>query len=205
HVPNLSPAVEAVVMRALSKNVLDRYPSVLQFAEELEKAINQPANVANALPNDPNNIIILPQLPAPQAGQSGGGPDSQALPTFLAGAGAPNQVGGTPESQLSAQLAGNQAGVAPDPQAQSSSPVRTPPNNQAGGVPESPILGPLSAVIPPVNQAGAMPEPQIPGGAGGNQAGAAPEPQAQSPFLDVMPPAIRLEQRQTHRLYHHFW
>jgi len=38
--PNLSPQIEAVVMRALARNVNDRYPSTVQFAADLERAAN---------------------------------------------------------------------------------------------------------------------------------------------------------------------
>ena len=41
-VPALSPAVEAVVMRALAKNPKERFPSVREFAEALEEASKRP-------------------------------------------------------------------------------------------------------------------------------------------------------------------
>ena len=40
--PTLSPAVEAVVMRALAKNPMERFPSVKEFAEALEEASKRP-------------------------------------------------------------------------------------------------------------------------------------------------------------------
>jgi eukaryotic-like serine/threonine-protein kinase len=41
---NISPAIEAVVMRGLSKNPKDRYPSVKTFADELKGALGDPGD-----------------------------------------------------------------------------------------------------------------------------------------------------------------
>jgi eukaryotic-like serine/threonine-protein kinase len=41
---NISPALEAVVMRGLSKNPKDRYPSVKTFADELKASVNEPGD-----------------------------------------------------------------------------------------------------------------------------------------------------------------
>jgi len=67
-VPTLAPEVEVVVMRALAKDAKDRYPSVSEFAQNLEGAINRGNNIGagannpfggmGANPNDPfgNNM-----------------------------------------------------------------------------------------------------------------------------------------------------
>jgi len=57
--PSLSPAVEQVVMRALEKEAQRRFPSVKDFAEALEYALNAPANQPN---NPPSTVSFVPSL-----------------------------------------------------------------------------------------------------------------------------------------------
>lgn len=76
-VPTLPPAVEAVVMKALSKEIRDRFFSVNDFAQALEQAIVNTRSSGNVYPVNPQNIA---------AGFPGGGA-------------AGNQLGGTPIRQ----------------------------------------------------------------------------------------------------------
>lgn len=67
-IPSLLPDVEAVVMKALSKEPRDRYTSVSEFARELERAINQGGangNGSSNAPNDPfaNNPFVASPPP----------------------------------------------------------------------------------------------------------------------------------------------
>ncbi len=50
-VPTLPPEVEVVVMRALAKKAEDRYPSINEFAQALEGAINQGNNMGGGTNN----------------------------------------------------------------------------------------------------------------------------------------------------------
>ncbi|MFQ5343163.1 MAG: protein kinase [Anaerolineae bacterium] len=48
--PDLPPAVEAVILRALAKNPADRYPSAAAFAADLRRSLTQPAQPRSRVP-----------------------------------------------------------------------------------------------------------------------------------------------------------
>jgi eukaryotic-like serine/threonine-protein kinase len=79
--PNLgvSPAVEAVIMRALARNPGDRYSSTVEFATELERAVqgNQPTQQQPL--GQPPRPVSTPYPPPPQQ-QAGPRPGSQQMP-----------------------------------------------------------------------------------------------------------------------------
>jgi serine/threonine-protein kinase len=55
--PNLSPQIERVILRALEKDPLQRYPSIEELKQELEKAVLQP--VVGEIPGAP---VQTPQM-----------------------------------------------------------------------------------------------------------------------------------------------
>jgi serine/threonine protein kinase len=70
-IPDLPPAVEAVLRRALSKNITDRYPSIRDFAHALEiAAVARPVEVA--LPP-----VQVPQDPSGRSGGAGEAPQKE--------------------------------------------------------------------------------------------------------------------------------
>jgi eukaryotic-like serine/threonine-protein kinase len=76
--PRLSPAVDAVLLRALAKQPQERFPSVLQFAQALEQAFQQREIPPVPLPGNPlpqaeeySSLSTMGQAIAPRTPQQG--------------------------------------------------------------------------------------------------------------------------------------
>lgn len=202
-VPTLPPAVEAVVMKALSKNVRDRYPSVLKFAEQLEKSITSPEQAASSPPDKPAsatpravpassskgagaNVSPAPQKVSRPAKADAANKDAAAalLPVALppsTPAGAGQKSLPPPEPVLPAQ--------APVPAPPDGAPaVATPVNNQPAAIPD------LQAARDAADPVKATPDTQEPTPflierpPTAQPPAANPDQQGQSPFLGGMPP-----------------
>jgi serine/threonine protein kinase len=70
---DVSPAVEAVVMRGLAKRAGDRFPSITAFARALEDAMSGKAAPVAPRPSPPRSTVVYGARPAPA-------PDSQPAP-----------------------------------------------------------------------------------------------------------------------------
>lgn len=209
-VPTLSPTIEAVVMKALSKNLRDRYPSILQFAEQLEKAIKQPKQVAIEALKAPGNIagvplpmpaphnkqaevIVLPaprlQLPSPapaDAAKQGGAAPVPKIPSPLPAPAVVPPIKQQAASQEDILLSPPASAAEPSFKQAAEPEISLPPP-----IPASNLAARAVPVSPPSNQAtanSAIPDPVNADGAAGDQVGVAPGPQHQSPFLAGMPP-----------------
>lgn len=205
-VPTLPPAVEAVVMKALSKNVRDRYPSVLKFAEQLEKSITRPEQAASSPPDKPAsatpravpaslskgasvNVPPTPQKVSRPAKADAANKDAAALlpsalpPSTLAGAGQ-KSLQPPPEPGLPAQTP---VSAPPD----GAPAVAAPANNQPVAIPDLQVArdaaDPVKATSGPQE-----PTPFLIGRPPVSQPVAAcPTPDAPSSFLMGKPPTAQ--------------
>lgn len=183
-VPTLPPAVEAVVMKALSKAIPDRFVSVNDFAQALEQAINKARSSSNVYPDNPQNIVA--GFPGGGAGgQFGGTPLRQTPPTPVVGPSpVPNQTpflgfGGVPNP--------------PTPQPQIP-PAGSYPTPGQGSMPGGMQNGQMAPTVP-AGQYGAPGQGPAPGGMPHGQGPLRlplpPDPQpipGRGPFLDGVPP-----------------
>ena len=64
-VPSLSPAVEAVVMKALAKEPQNRYPTIRDFATALRLASTRTAAASSSIVTDASTPVPGSQLPSP--------------------------------------------------------------------------------------------------------------------------------------------
>ena len=192
----ISPQMEAVVLKALSKEVKDRFISVIDFAKDFEKAVNESANGV--------------QAPAPQAGHPVVVSDIHFTQPTVAGLNAkpqPSPAQPTPSTaQTGTKMAKSQLKKNPPPP--SPQKIPTPPQNspipptiltpQSGASSQIPSSSPEAAdsyqgsvqqgstffQTPPPAGPSIQPMP-FPSGTGTNQGG----PQQGSTFFQTPPPA----------------
>jgi serine/threonine-protein kinase len=110
-VPDLSPGVEAVLNRALAKQIQDRYPRVEAFAEDFRQRIND-KTLGTYTPFKPHTLAN----------------NRPIAPTIVASSAAPVMSPGTPWPQMGS-YAGGQAPIStgPDPVAMVHTPASLPP------------------------------------------------------------------------------
>ncbi len=206
-IPTLPPAVEAVVMKALSKEIRDRFPSVNDFAQALEQAIVNTRGSGNDLPSYSAKHPRGVSGRSGRRNQLGGTPLRQTPPAPGIGASpVPNQTpfpgfGGVPNSPMpqpqippagsylprgqGATPAGMQNGqMAPTiPAGQYTAPGQSP---TPAGMP----YGQMAPTIP-AGQYAAPGQGSMPGGQGPLRLPHPPDPQpipGRGPFLDGVPP-----------------
>ena len=183
-VPTLPPAVEAVVMKALSKAIPDRFVSVNDFAQALEQAIINAHSSGSVYPNNPQNIAA--GFPGGGAGGPfGGTPIRQTPPTPVVGPSpVPNQTpflgfGGVPNPPM------------PQPQIPLTASYPTPGQGSLVGGMQNGQMAPTV----PAGQYGVPGQGPTPGGIlhghGPLRLPLPPDPQpipGRGPFLDGVPP-----------------
>jgi outer membrane protein assembly factor BamB/serine/threonine protein kinase len=176
-VPTISPAVEQVVLKALSKEPQQRFPSVREFATALEQASEQ----AETLPAQrPVNQPIAPQPSAPPSYQVDG-PANQPV-SKLAPVAPSEQAASFPQAQRANPV--NQAAPqsVPVPQAERAIPPTQIPKSGNQATPQSAAMPPTQ-VVRPANQPPAQPAPY---------ASSQPNPQfstPREPYQDTSLPA----------------
>ncbi len=185
----ISPEVETVVMKALSKEVRDRYTSVIQFAEALEEAVNRPNTGTNLPPQGkaPNSRNLpIPAIAGTRI-QSGPLHEPQQMPSLspiLLNPAPVQPIGNLPEPQAGIMPSNSQSKTIAQPSAAPLQPTLLPTNQNAPAAPQQ--ASPFQTGVPPNKQpVAATPPPTaspLPTLLSTNQAAAAAPQQA------VMPP-----------------
>lgn len=200
-IPDLPPAVDTVVMKALSKKVQDRYPSVLKFSEAFTRAVTHPEQIAGVTPRPSSASANKPARTS----------QAQAQPARQVSAPPPEPLSLLPQSRATAPApapvatSSNQSGAVPQQQVPGEASI----SNKALSTPlqPTPINPGSQASVAPSFMAGMPPSMQAPAIDPGSQAAGAspffggtppdaqsaikPDPQAQqeaTPFLAGTPP-----------------